>query len=250
MQITRFKRKSNGNYTIYLDTGISYDFYEEIILKHELLLKKNITFDKLEQLQRENQIWESYYIALKLINRFPKTKMELKKILSDKAYTEEAVTFAVDTLERQGYLNDCVYAKSYVHNQLLTTCHGPNRIIRDLERKGISDEDIQDALLEYSKEIQKEKMTKIITKKRNANHHKSNSILKKDLYQSLLLEGFTKALINELLSTIDFQDDDEIAKREYEKLYKKLSKKYSGKELEYKMKQKMYMLGFTDYIYK
>ena len=34
-------------------------------------------------------------------------------------------------------------------------------------------------------------------------------------------------------------------KKEYQKYYNKLSKKYKGKELEYKLKQKMYSLGFN-----
>lgn len=248
MQIIRFKRKSNGSYTIYLDNECSYDFYEEIILKYELLLKKNVTSDFLEQLQEENKIWDGYYIALKLINRFPKTKKELKEVLLKKGYIEEVTTFAVNKLESQGYLNDSVYAKSYVHNQLLTTYHGPNRIKRDLEQKGIDNSDCEEALLEYSDEIQREKITKIIKKKQQANHNKSNGFLKKNIYNVLIQEGFSKELIDDALGSMDFQNDDEIAKKEYDKLYKRLSKKYSGKELEYKIKQKMYILGFSNYI--
>ena len=37
-----------------------------------------------------------------------------------------------------------------------------------------------------------------------------------------------------------------IYKKEYDKVYKRLSRKYSGSELEYKVKQKMYALGFTN----
>ena len=36
----------------------------------------------------------------------------------------------------------------------------------------------------------------------------------------------------------------EIAKRIYERLVAKLGRKYEGKELEYKVKQKMILLGF------
>ena len=42
-----------------------------------------------------------------------------------------------------------------------------------------------------------------------------------------------------------FNDTSDIAKREYEKLYKRLSRKYSGKELEYKIKEKLYQKGLS-----
>ena len=41
----------------------------------------------------------------------------------------------------------------------------------------------------------------------------------------------------------DFPSDDDIAKKEYDKLYKKLSRKYSGSELELKIKQKLFQKG-------
>ena len=43
----------------------------------------------------------------------------------------------------------------------------------------------------------------------------------------------------------EFKDDSDIAKKEYEKLYKKLSSKYEGAELEFKIKQKLYQKGLT-----
>ena len=58
-------------------------------------------------------------------------------------------------------------------------------------------------------------------------------------------EGFKKNLIQQEISKIDFADDKDLAKKEYDKLYKKLSRKYSGRELELKIKQKLYQKGFS-----
>ena len=46
-------------------------------------------------------------------------------------------------------------------------------------------------------------------------------------------------------SNYNFNDTSDIAKREYEKLYTRLSRKYSGKELEYKIKEKLYQKGLS-----
>ena len=39
----------------------------------------------------------------------------------------------------------------------------------------------------------------------------------------------------------------DLAKKEYDKLYKKLSRKYSGQELEFKINQKLYQKGFKNH---
>ena len=49
MKIEKFKKRPNGLYTIYLDNFNSYDFYEEIILKYELLITKTIEEDELKE---------------------------------------------------------------------------------------------------------------------------------------------------------------------------------------------------------
>ena len=48
---------------------------------------------------------------------------------------------------------------------------------------------------------------------------------------------------NEVISGLDFLDTSDIRKREYDKLYRKYSRKYSGRELELKIKEKLYQKG-------
>ena len=245
MKIEKFKKRPNGLYTIYLDNFNSYDFYEEIILKYELLLTKNIEEDELNEIIKDNKNYESYYDALKTLKRTIKTKEEIRKLLTEKKYSKENITFAINTLEKQGYLNDKNYAKSYVHNCIITTTKGPKKIILELEKKGIKEEDYKEALEEYTKSIEKEKIEKLISKKIKSNHNKSAKILKQKLLQDLTNNGFHQDIIKEVLNSTAIEENDDIAKKEYQKYYNKLSKKYSGKELEYKLKQKMYSLGFN-----
>ena len=245
MKIEKFKKRPNGLYTIYLDNFNSYDFYEEIILKYELLLTKNIEEDELNEIIKDNKNYESYYDALKTLKRTIKTKEEIRKLLTEKKYSKENITFAINTLEKQGYLNDKNYAKSYVHNCIITTTKGPKKIILELEKKGIKEEDYKEALEEYTESIEKEKIEKLISKKIKSNYNKSAKILKQKLLQDLTNNGFHQDIIKEVLNSTAIEENDDIAKKEYQKYYNKLSKKYSGKELEYKLKQKMYSLGFN-----
>ena len=245
MKIEKFKKRPNGLYTIYLDDFNSYDFYEEIILKYELLITKNIEKDELTKIIEDNKNYESYYDALKTLKRTIKTKEEIRKQLTDKKYSKESIAFAITTLEKQGYINDKNYAKSYVHNAIITTNKGPKKIEEELVKKGVASDDYLLALEEYNTSLEKEKIEKLISKKIKSNHNKSAKVLKQKLQLDLISSGFSKDIIKEILNSTTIEENNDIVKKEYEKYYKKLSKKYSGKELEYKLKQKMYSLGFN-----
>lgn len=247
MKITKFTRKPNGIYIILLDNGNEHQLYEEIILKYGLLLTKKIDEQELENILKENKKWESYYQALKLLRKTIKTKQEIYIYLKEKDYDKKDIEENINLLEKQGYLNDSIYSKSYINNQILTTSKGPKNIILELEKKGVEKEDYQEAIEEYTIDIQKEKIEKIINKKIKSNHNKSNKNLKQKIEKDIINLGYDISIIKNVLQDTTFQNDSEIAKKEYQKQYNKLSRKYEGKELEYKLKQKMYSLGFTKY---
>lgn len=245
LKIEKFKKRPNGLYTLYFDNFNTYDFYEEIILKYELLITKSIDENELDQILKDNKNYECYYQALKLLKRMIKTKQEIIKYLKDKDFNKESIEMSIKKLEEQGYINDQNYAKSYVHNCIITTTKGPNKIASELEKKGVTSNDYEEALEEYTSSLEKEKVEKLISKKIKSNHNKSAKILKQKLSLDLINNGFHQDIVKEVLNNTKIEEDDEIVKKEYQKYYNKLSKKYKGKELEYKLKQKMYSLGFN-----
>lgn len=247
MTIKMFKMKQKGLYELVMDNGKIYSFYEEIILKYELLLSKKIDDKLLPSLLEENKKYECYYKGLERLNKKAETKSSLTRYLLGKGYNDKEIEFVREKLESQGYLNDSNYASSYVNNKVLTTSWGKGKIKKQLLQKGVSENDCDNALESYSKDIELEKLVKRINKKIRSNHDKSNRVLKMRLESDLVSEGFSKELISKALSEADFSDDSEIAKRTYEKLLIKLGRKYEGRELEYKVKQKMTSLGFYNY---
>ena len=247
MKILSYKKKKNGLYCIYLEQDKEISLYEEVLLDQQILLKKELSQEELENLYHENKKWESYYQALSILKKHLKTKKEIENYLKEKGFTLEEIEKTIQKLTDQGYLNDLNYAKSYVHYKLTTSNHGPLFIRKELEGKKISKDNIDIALSVYTKEEEKQKIYKIISTKLKSNHKKSTFSLRKSLEIYLSREGFCKDLINEALEKIYVSNEEELKKQEYERIYQKLSKKYKGKELEYKVRQKMFQLGFSFY---
>ncbi len=226
-----------------LESGEELSLYEDVILNFDLLLKRSIDDKERDKILKMNQEYDVYYVALQsLKNRFRSVK-DLKELLIKKQYPEEYVNMAIDKLLKQGYLDDCSFAKAYINQQMITTSKGPHKIERELLDKGVSSDIIYRELAVFTKEEQMAKIEKIATRLIKSNRSRGGMVLRKKIIYDLQNLGYDGSIINEGFANVEFSDTKDIQKREYEKLYRKLSKKYSGRELEFKIREKLYQKG-------
>lgn len=241
LKISKFVKKKNGMYDIILD-GKSYTIHEDLILKYELLLKKELTEEQFCRLEQENFNYQVYEVALKMLKSRLHSKKQLRNKLLQKGFSTTAVENAIELLVSQGYLDDSVYAESYIHDKILFSSDGPLKIKKNLLTQDIPLSLIDDKLVVFTKEIEREKLEKIIQKQLKSNR-KSLSAFQLKMKQHCASLGYNNSLVSSCLENINF-DEDYLLKKEYDKLYRKLSSKYQGRELEYKIQQKLYQKGF------
>ena len=245
MKILKYKKRPNGRYSLYLDDGRELILYEDVILKHELIIRREILEKDLIDIEKDNIKYDVYYVALKSINSRYKSVYELEEFLRKKEYPNDSIQYAISELTKQGYLNDRNFAKSYINSQMITTNHGPNRIKNDLINKHIDMNIILEEIESFSEEEQKEKIEKAINARLKSNHTRGGVVLKNKITNDLLLLGYDLSMIQHVLSHFNFSNNQDLAKKEYEKLYKKYSHKYSGLELQRKIKEKLYLKGLS-----
>ena len=246
MQIEKYKYLNGNKYKIFFEDN-SITLYEDIIIKYNILSKKNLTNDEITKYINENKYYEIYYSAIAYINKKIRSKKEVKKYINKFTFDETIISDIITKLTKQGYLNDTIYAKSYIHDTVSFKIDGPHKIKHHLEEAGIDKEIINKEMSVFSQKIIDEKIKRYIDKQLKINRNNSLYIFKEKMINNLLNLGYETVDILNYLSNLTF-DENNIAKKEYEKIYKKLSLKYSGKELEYKVKQKMYQKGFKNYI--
>ena len=245
MKILKFKKKPNGKYSVYLDDGREFVYYEEVILQYELLLKKEVEEKDLLTIHQTNLEYDVYYVALNSIKSRFKSIYELREFLRKKEYPEEMIDHAIDKLIEQRYLDDRLFAKSYINTQMITTSHGPLRIKNDLYNKKVSSSIIEEEIALFDEESQIEKMKKIIERLIRSNRTRGGLVLKQKIINDLKTQGYEYDLISRIISSYSFPQDKDLAKKEYDKLYKKYSSKYEGYELANKIREKMFQKGLT-----
>lgn len=245
MEIRKYTKQKDGMYKLQFDE-FSVVLHEDLILKYQLLIKKNISITELDSIRLENNKYEVYNMALKYIKRRLRSEYELRNYLVEKAMSLENIDFVCELLNKQGYLNDRTYALSYMHDKINMSLDGPYKIRKYFVANNIDESLIDSVMTSFTRELEQSRVKKIIEKNIKINKNKSNSSLKIKLKQMLVNLGYSNDIISSSLSSINI-DDSSIRKREYEKIKRQLSRKYSGKELEYKIRQKMYQKGFANY---
>ncbi len=243
MKIKKISKKKNNVYDVLLDNNDKLSLYDDVILKHNLLITKEITEEELLNIIKDNSYLESYNIALKYINSKLRTEKEIRKKLSN--FNKDAIKYTIDRLRENGYLNDALYIKSYINDEVNLKLTGQNKIKYNLKKLGFKDIDIDNYLNTIEEEVWLNKIRKYIKKRIDTNHNLSGNMLRQKIIQELITKGFYKEDILTLLEEFTILDNQEIYEKEYLKLKNKLSRKYSGEELEYQIKLHLYKKGFN-----
>lgn len=244
MKIIKYIKQKESIYKLELDNKTSIKIHEDLILKYNLLINKELTNELIIELEKENQKYDVYNIAVKYIKTKLRSIKEMYDYLEKKGISKSDSKSSIDLLLKQGYLNDEIYTKALINDRINMSYYGPNKIRKELKDKGINSELIENNLIIFDEDIQLEKIKKLVDKQLKSNKNKSGNILKTKIQIYLNNLGYDNKLIFKVLNNVEL-NDKELCKKEYEKMYKKLSSKYEGKELEYKLKQKMYQKGFN-----
>lgn len=242
MKIEKYIKDKQNKYKVIID-GETYILYDDIIVKYQLLLKDKIENKEFEKIIKENDELKSYYESIKYISKKLRSKKEIYEYLTKKEISKDIINKTIKRLEENNFLNEDIYIKAYVSDQINLSIAGPKKIKNNLLKLGIQEEKINDYLKNISEETWNEKIEKNVEKKIKTNHNSSVNILKIKITTDLINQGYEKESILTTLNRYEI-DDKDVLKKEYEKARRTLSKKYEGYELEQKIKEKLYRKGF------
>ena len=222
MLINKFKKVGKNKYKIIFD-NTELILYEDIILKYDLLLKKEIDEYLLDEIINENSYFEAYDISLSYIESKLRTKKEIEDYLNKKGFDSKYIEYAIDKLNNLGLLNDKLYVNAYINDKINLTLDGPYKIKNNLLNLEIEENIINEYLNKQDISIWKDKIDKIINKKKSSMNNKSYYMFINKLKNDLYNLGYSKELIDDKLSNITYESNA------LEKDMNKAIKKYNEK---------------------
>ncbi len=242
MKIIKYIKTGKNKYKVELINGDVLVLYEDIILKYELLLKKEI--DDIELIVKENEKYKLYDKVLNLLSKRIRCESEIRTYLKKYTSDQEYINNIISKLYENKLLDNKLYIKSFIHDKINFTNDGPIKIKKNLEDTGIDSFEIDDLLDIFNNKLQIEKISNYVNKNLKVNK-KSLYAFKQKMLINLINLGYYKDDIVSVLDKIKLNEES-LREKEKEKIRKKYSKKYDGVELERVIKRKLYEKGFKE----
>ena len=243
MKINKIQKKNN-KYKIVLEDGNIIETYDEVIIKENILYKKEITDELKNKIEKQNKYYETYNNILKYIKTKLRSEFEIREYIKKNEIDKSTEENIINKLKETKLIDDKTYVYAYIHDRIKFSNDGPYKIKKELLKQKIEENIIEDELNKLDKEEIYEKLKKQILKKLNSNNKYSNNMIKQKLLNNFINQGYEKEMINQIIED-NQKEDNNIIKKEYEKLYNKYKNKYNEYELNRIIKQKLYQKGFS-----
>lgn len=129
---------------IYLDNAFYCGLELETVMRHRLKIGAEISPGRLDEIQAESESLRALDKALGFISRSQKTKKQVADYLVRKGYTEKTIEVVLDKMSAYKFVNDQNYANEYFRQT--SKYKGKRLIFSELKRKGVSEEDMAEAM--------------------------------------------------------------------------------------------------------
>ena len=158
---------------------------------------------------------------------------EVKSKLRKDEVSEDHINLVIKKLKERNYLNEDDFINHY--KEIYQIKKGKEAFKRFLESKYISTKKINNALLEFE---ENEDFVYNYANNFIKNKVGSKNILKQKLYANLINKGFEKSLINKVIDSLEFSNEDKNLLIDAKKMIKKYPNDY------YKVLNKLMIKGY------
>jgi len=204
MKIIKYEKKGNNKYKVHLENNESINIYEDVIIKNNLLYKKEMDRELLEKIDNDNSQFDAYNKCVKYISVRIRSKHEIEEYLKKKEIEPSLIDETIDKLIKNNLLNDDIFTKAFVNDKIKFTTMGPYRIEQELKKHHIDSNIIYKYLNEIDDVTIDDKINKQINKLIKSSRKKQN--LRNKIYMNLLSLGYSNEMILRNLNNYDLSN--------------------------------------------
>ncbi|MBB1068857.1 recombination regulator RecX [Limosilactobacillus sp. RRLNB_1_1] len=240
-------QKRKGRYNVYLDGKYAFPVAESVLIQFHLMKGTELDEKQIAAITTADQQAKAYSRMLDYLSYQMRTESDIIKKLKEIDTPEEFIEPILSKLRAQQLVDDHAYADSYVRTVMNTELKGPTVIRQHLRQKKIGENDIDDALVQFTIEDQAEVAKKLALKLFRRYRNQPERRRAQKVQQGLMTKGFTSNIYDmikdEVVPQPDTEQENELLVKEAEKQWHR-ARRYQGYEREQHFKQAMYRKGF------
>ncbi|NLG81847.1 MAG: hypothetical protein GX490_04935 [Bacilli bacterium] len=246
MRITSIKKLKHNIYELTIDDQEKFKLVEDYLLEYHLLKTKDITDEEYQLLKTLANYSKIYAKTLNYLSYKMRTEGEIIQYLEENECAKPLQVEIINKLKRLNYINDEHYCNMYIKQQFELNKKGPRLIAKELKDKHVDETIIEKALSTISKKMIKENIISVIKYYEKITKQKTLSQLKAKILRSLTQKGYDYEDILSELNSYEFKDDNQadLIKKEFQKVFQKYQKKYQGYELKSRIIRSLMNKGF------
>ncbi|MGE6631781.1 recombination regulator RecX [Bacillus sp. NPDC077027] len=247
--ITKISAQQNrtDRVNIFLDEKYAFSVDMDVLVQHEL--KKGMELDESDmiEIQFGDSVKKGFQQAVDYLSYRMRSIKEVTDYLKKKEVPAPAISEIIHKLKHFKYINDLEFAEAYVSTHRKTNSKGPAVLKRELKQKGIEDDFIEQALIQYSQDLQLEEAVKQVQKLVKKEKNRSSKEIEQRIKLQLQRKGFSFDLIDKALQEAYDGQEESIEEEALNYMLEKAIRKvgYDGSyEKKMKVKQFLYRKGF------
>lgn len=197
MIVTQIVSVTKTKFKVYVDEQFAFVLYKGELSRYRIQEGKELSQDKIEEIQLEVVLKRAKLRAMHLLNRMDRTEEQLRLKLKQGLYTDEIIDKAIEYVKSFGYINDDDYAIRYIMSR--QNAKSKREIYASLCQKGMDRECIERAMETcYEEANELDTICKLLEKKHFCPED-STVAQKKKMYDYLMRKGFRSEDIRQVI---------------------------------------------------
>ncbi|WP_165003325.1 MULTISPECIES: recombination regulator RecX [unclassified Enterococcus] len=245
--VTRISKGKGPFYRVDLSEGESLRVSEDILVRYRLLKGQELEEETVQEIKKSSGFDFGFQQAMNYLSYQLRSEKEIRTYLKEKEIELEDRNKIVARLKELQLVDDLVYGESYVRTNMRLSDKGPKKLGQQMQQKGLKPEIIEQALSQYTFEDQVETARQAAEKAFGKNHGKSQKELLRKIQQMLMTKGFTQDVIQQAMTTLpqeaDQEEEYDFLVKQGEKLWRK-NLRFEPRKRNLKVKQSLYQKGF------
>ena len=194
------QQKRRDRFSVFLDNEFAFGVHRDTLIKSGIAQGDDLSEKQIEDIQGLENIRSAKEKGLRLLAARPRSTKEIADRLKQAKYSSLVIESVLVEFDRLGLLNDSEFGKMYARSQMITKPMGEFLLKRELQQKGLKDDDIQSAIDVAYSESSETKVAWELASRRKIRYGNLEEIkAKKRVSDFLLRRGFNWEIIKNIL---------------------------------------------------
>lgn len=131
------QRKDMDRVSVYVDDEFAFGCHQNVVLSNGIRKGVVVTVADQQAALDADAVYRARGQALKYLSSRPRTEQEIERRLADVGFDDRVSAGTLDWLRENGYVDDVDYAEQYAKSRMSASGYGPERVRRELMKRGI-----------------------------------------------------------------------------------------------------------------